>query len=194
MPSEIVLQVLRHLWATLKPLDIPLALVGGIALATWKYIRATKDVDVLMGIGEADLPDVLERLLAANVRFKQDPPVVDVGALAIVQLQYEPPETFVDVQIDLLLARSPYHFQSLDRRVPTRLPGLDVEIDVLACEDLILHKLEVGRLIDRADAAALLRANRHALDVDYLRQWADELKITEELSEVWGEAFPGESP
>ena len=39
------------------------------------------------------------------------------------------------------------------------LSGLDVTLDVLACEDLLLHKLLAGRVIDRVDAAALIRAN-----------------------------------
>jgi len=37
------------------------------------------------------------------------------------------------------------------------LPGLDIPIAILNCEDVILHKLIAGRIIDRADAAMLLR-------------------------------------
>jgi hypothetical protein len=42
---------------------------------------------------------------------------------------------------------------------------LDIELDVLTCEDLIVHKLLAGRLVDRADAATLLRVNRADLDI-----------------------------
>ena len=75
----------------------------------------------------------------------------------------------------------------------TRLPELDVEIAVLTCEDLILHKLLAGRIIDRADAAALLRANRESLDVDYILTRTDRLALAVDLAEIWNEAFPGES-
>lgn len=192
MPAEAVLRSLRHLWLTLEPLELPMAVIGGLALATWKHVRATRDVDLLLGIAEHDLNDVLDRLRAADMRPKHDPPMRTVGELDVVQLLYEPPETFLDLQIDLLLARAGYSLDALARRIPTRLPELDIEIAVLACEDLILHKLMAGRIIDRVDAASLLRANRRALDLDYLALHAQTLQISGEYNEVWKDVFPGE--
>ncbi len=192
MPGDVVLRALRHVWLALEPLGVPVAVMGGMALAAWKHVRATKDIDLLLGIGENDPNHVLERLRAAEIRPKQDPPLTTVGGLQIVQLLYEPPDSFVDLQIDLFLAESDYHREALRRRVPTRLPGLDIEIAVLTCDDLILHKLLAGRIIDRADAAALLRANRESLQFDYLLRWTGSLELAPELTEVWNEAFPGE--
>ena len=116
--------------------------------------------------------------------MKQHPPLVPLGRLELVQLLYEPPESLIDIQIDLLLADSPYHKIALERRVPTSLPELDIEVSVLACEDLILQKLLAGRMIDLADAAALLRANRDALDLGYLNRWAGKLGVAAELSKM----------
>jgi hypothetical protein len=192
MAGETVLRALRHAWLTLEPLGFPVALMGGLALAVWKYVRATRDVDLLLGIGAQDAERVLNQLCAADIRPKRSPPIVSVGKLQIVQLLYSPPETFVDLQIDLLLAESGYPLESLRRRVPTQLPGLDITIAVLTCEDMILHKLLAGRLLDRVDAAALLRANRHSVDLDYLLRWAGNLAISGDLAETWKEAFPGE--
>ena len=45
---------------------------------------------------------------------------------------------------------------------------------------------------DLADAAALLRANRQSLEVDYLLRWTGSLELASELTQVWNEAFPGE--
>ena len=42
MPADAVLRALRHVWLTLEPLDLPMAVMGGIALATWKIVRATR--------------------------------------------------------------------------------------------------------------------------------------------------------
>ena len=192
MPVEVVLNTLRHVWLTLKPLNVPVAVVGGIALATWKHVRATRDVDLLLDIEEKELSRVLQSLLDAKLRPKRDLSVTDLGQLGVIQLLYEPPETFMDLQVDLLLAKSDYHRNALERRVPVQLADLDIEIAVLACEDLILHKLLAGRVIDRADAAALLRANRESLEFDYLLQWSDGLVLGKELAEVWNEAFPDE--
>ena len=173
MPGELVLQTLRHVWQTLKPLNVPMAVIGGLALAAWKHIRATKDIDLLLGIGADELDPVLRQLQAAGMRPKHSPPLTILGRLELVQLLYEPPEALMDLQVDLLLANSEYHREALSRRIPTTLPGLEAEIAVLACEDLILHKLLAGRLIDRADAVALLRLNRETLDFDYINRWAD---------------------
>jgi hypothetical protein len=48
MPPEAILRALRQVWLALKPLDTPMAVMGGIALATWKYVRATQDIDLLI--------------------------------------------------------------------------------------------------------------------------------------------------
>lgn len=112
--------------------------------------------------------------------------------MQVIQLLFEPPDAFVDLQVDLLLARTEYALEALRRRVPIQLPGVDVTIAVMACEDLILHKLMAGRLIDRVDAVALLRANRPTLDFAYLSRWAEDLDVAEDLAGTWKEAFSGE--
>jgi len=190
MPGDTVLQTLRHVWQTLKPMNVPVAVVGGLALAAWKHVRATQDIDLLLGVDAADIEPILQHLLAAGLRPKRSPPAIVLGGLELVQLLYEPPEAFMDLQVDLLLGNSEYHRNALSRRIPTKLPGLDIEIAVLACEDLVLLKLLAGRLIDRADAVALLHANRNAIDLNYLNHWADRLNLREAFDEVQKEAFP----
>src|SRR4030042_2550817 len=192
MAGEAVLRALRHAWLTLDSLNVPAAVVGGIAMATWKHVRATRDVDVMIALSRDGVGPLLYRLTQAGIHRKSDSSLTSLGQLDVIQLLYEPPETFLHIQIDLLLAQSPYYRAALERRVATRLPDLDIEIAVLACEDLIVNKLLAGRIIDRADAAALLRANRASLDLDYLLRWIGELDLVSEMAEVWNEAFPGE--
>jgi hypothetical protein len=190
MSGDTVLQTLRHVWQTLKPMNVPVAVVGGLALAVWKHVRATKDIDLLLGVAAQNIEPILQHLLAAGLRPKRNPPAIVLGGLELVQLLYEPPEAFMDLQVDLLLGNSEYHRKALSRRIPTKLPGLDIEIAVLACEDLVLLKLLAGRLIDRADALALLHANRTALDLKYLNHWADSLNLRAALDAAWKESFP----
>ena len=54
MPANVVLR-LKHVWATLGELNVPLAVMGGIAVPAWKYARATRDVDLLVGVEAADV-------------------------------------------------------------------------------------------------------------------------------------------
>jgi hypothetical protein len=192
MLADEVVRALKHVWVTLESLKLPMAVMGGIALSAWKHPRATQDVDILIGLEEQDEESVLQRLVAANIRAKRQPPIVTLGRLRMVQLLYEPPGTYLDLQIDLLLADCDYQKEALKRRHRVQLPGLDVAVAVLSCEDLILHKLLAARILDRADAAMLLRANRATLELRYLAHWSRILGLTKELAEVWDEAFPGE--
>lgn len=196
MTAEAVLISLRHVWTALAPLNLPMALMGGLAMAAWRYARATRDVDVLIALGGTALDDVLRTLRQAGMRPRRSPPVTPLGPLDVLQLLYEPPDAFVDVQVDVLLARPGFAAESLARRVPVRLPGLDLELAVLSCEDLVLHKLQSGRIIDLADCAALLRANRGSLDEAYLSGTAERHGLSSDLARVRKEAMRGgqESP
>jgi hypothetical protein len=55
-------------------------------------------------------------------------------------------------------------------------------VDVLAREDLMLHKLYANRLIDQADVAALLDLHWDELDQCYLRVWAEKLHLENPLA------------
>jgi hypothetical protein len=131
-------------------------------------------------------------LREVGVRPKHDVRPIRLGQLDIIQLLYKPPEAFLELQIDLLFGRSEYHQESLRRRVNAELPGLDVTVTVLRPEDLLLHKLLAGRILDRVDAAALLRFNRDRLAWDYLTEWSKRLELTAELTAAWHDAFPDE--
>jgi len=188
--GDALLQALRHVWLELERIGIPAAVAGGLALSTWKYVRATRDIDLLVGIDERKVEEVVGQLRQAGIRPKKDPPTVPLGQLDVVPLFYEPPEAFLDIQIDLLLAKSEYHREALRRRVATQLPGFDFPVAVLACEDLVLHKLLAGRLIDRVDASELLRINAASLDTRYLADWTERLQLRDEFTDAWTSALP----
>lgn len=191
MPPRAVLQALDLIWAALEPLEISMALMGGLALSVWKHVRATQDVDLLVGLGETSIDDVLVSATKAGFRPKRTPPTLSLGSFQVLQLEFEPQDAFIAVQVDLLLVDLSYHHEALSRRVPINLPDVKREVCVLACEDLVLHKLLAGRIIDLADCAALLRVNRETLDLNYLTRWTKELHLEVDLRRVWEEAFPG---
>jgi hypothetical protein len=190
--AELVMRALRELWAVLSPLGFPMAVMGGIAVSLWKHVRATQDVDLLIGAGPAEEASMIEALQRAGFRVKRDPPILALGEFRLLQLLYEPPGSHLEIQVDLLIVSSEYHLQALARRVLVPLPELGIEVAVLKCEDLILHKLLAGRILDRADVGALLRANLATLDRPYLVEWAESLCVQAELVQVWAEAVPGE--
>ncbi len=192
MPGELVLQTLKKAWQTLEPLGLPMAIMGGLALATWRHIRATHDVDLLINLGSATIEEILPLLRQAGFRPKRNPPLLQIGPVRILQLLYTPPGQFVELQVDLLLADSEYDKQALTRKVDSQIPGCDVGFFSLSCEDLIIYKIMAGRILDRADVKGLLRANRKTLNWDYMKEWIGRLGLGTDWVELWGEAFPTE--
>ena len=192
MASETVRAVLHHICNVLEPLGYPYALMGGVALAAWNHPRATRDIDLLIAIDRKSIDSLVEQLISHGCRPKRSPPLIAVGDHSFAQFLYTPPDEFYEVQFDLLLAESELQKSAIQRRVHRDVAGLDHGIDVLSCDDLVLFKLVAGRMIDRADAAMLLRENRTTLDFGYLSSWVARLKLDELWAEIWAEAFPGE--
>jgi nucleotidyltransferase AbiEii toxin of type IV toxin-antitoxin system len=191
--ASAVIDALNRVWAALEPLNLPMALMGGLAVAVWKHPRNTRDVDILVDVRGGSLDELVEAMQRAGMRSKRQPPVLRVGDQRMMQLLYPAPGTFLDIQIDVLLADSAYQKQALTRAKPAKLDG-EYEIAVLSCEDLIIHKLLAGRIIDSADVAALLRANRAGLDQAYLKCWLGQLNLLSQLETIWHDTFPTESP
>ena len=50
---------------------------------------------------------------------------------------------------------------------------------------MVLHKLVAGGVIDRYDAAELLRLNFRALDRTYLADWMQRLAVEAEFAQAW---------
>ncbi len=190
MAGEVVRNVLNFLVNTLSPLPSPFALAGGMALAVWGYPRATRDVDLVVGVESDDFDAVYDTLTAHGCRPKHKQPLVQVDSYHIAQFLYTPPDEFYDVQFDLLLAESDLLKSSLRRAESRELPGLDQPIRVLSCEDLILLKLMAGRLLDLSDVAMLVRENDSILDSKYIDSWLAKLGLGESYQEARRSAFP----
>jgi hypothetical protein len=147
-------------------------------------------VDVLIAVASEDESRLLSILARNGFLPITNPAIRPFGELRLLQVTFDPPDAFVSIRADLLVVQTEYHRRALERRVPVRLANIDVTISVLTCEDLIIHKLLAGRLIDRADCVALLQLNRSDLDMSYLGHWVRKLKQQSLIIEIWQEAFP----
>jgi predicted nucleotidyltransferase len=144
---------------TLRRIGRPFALIGGLALASYKVVRATQDVDLLVAADDAD--DIESALLRLGYRCLHRN--ADAANYARD-----------DERIDLLYASRPIARRLLaDAVEATTSLG---RLRVVSVEGIIGFKLQgwvndAARTQDLEDIRALLRANRGRVDIDELREY-----------------------
>ena len=135
------------------------ALIGGLALASHKVVRATQDVDLLV---EAEKADAIEAEL------------VRLGYRCLHRGADAANYARGDERIDFLYASRP-----IARRLLSHAAELATalgELRVVSAEGLIGFKLQAlvndpTRTRDLEDIRALLQANRATLDLEELREY-----------------------
>ncbi len=158
-----------------QALSTPPALIGGLALAAHKVIRATRDVDFL--VAENDAEQLHRDLVKLGYRC------VHRSADAANYIRG-------DHGIDLLIARRPIAMALLDQATE-RVTPMGV-VRVVGAEGLIGFKLQAltndpTRANDLGDIRAVLRNNRGSLDMSEVRRYFRLFEKEELLDELIAE-------
>src|SRR5208282_792849 len=157
-------------------------LTGSMASNYWGIPRTTHDLDFVVQLP----PSAITAIMQA---FSGDFYIEE----AAVRAAFQPPHQFnaIDtrsaLKVDFWLPKpEPFDREMLRRRVRITLFGEPAWI--ATAEDVILHKLVWNRISpsDRqlGDAAGVMAVQTGALDINYLKQWAQELKLTGELEKL----------
>jgi hypothetical protein len=157
-------------------------LTGSMASNYWGIPRTTHDLDFVIQLPVAAVAKIVSA-------FTPDFYIEE----AAVRAAYQPPHQFnaIDtrsaLKVDFWLPKpEPFDKEMLRRRVHVTLFGEPAWI--ATAEDVILHKLIWNRISpsDRqlGDAAGVMAVQAEALDKNYLKQWARELKLTAELEKL----------
>ena len=181
MTPNLVIQTLGRIWSELELRGVAATLVGGLALPIWNYPRSTQDIDLLLAVG--DDQQLLSICQALDCRPRRQPAIVELGSVRVLQAEYCPPGEYVEIDVDFLIGQSDFHQSLANRAIAIDYAGLETRIRVATCEDLILLKMQAGRLIDLADCQRLLELNPD-LDRDYLKLWTGKLNLTSELDKL----------
>ena len=164
-------------------------LTGSMASNYWGIPRTTHDLDFVIQLPLSAVPRILQAF-SADFYIEE----------AAVRAAYQPPHQFnaIDtrsaLKVDFWLPKpEPFDREMLRRRMPATLFGEPAWI--ATAEDVILHKLVWNRISpsDRqlGDAAGVVAVQADSLDKNYLRQWAQELKLAVELERLLsGEITP----
>ena len=175
---ELLVDCLRRL----NQAGISYMLTGSMVSNYWGIPRTTHDLDFVIQLSPSDAP----RMVSA---FRNDFYLDE----AAIRAAFQPPFQFnaIDkrspLKVDFwLLAPEPFERQMFARRISTTVFGEAAWI--ATAEDVILHKLYWNRLTPSqrqlGDAAGVVSVQKDRLDVEYLRNWASELKVSGTLEDL----------
>lgn len=150
---------IKELVTALNTGGLQFALIGGIALASYKVIRATQDIDLLVDAADGD---AIDRLL------------VKLGYQCIHRSVDAANYVRNDERVDILYAARPVARRLLSAAV--RQDTTFGSLGVISAEGLIGFKLQAfvnnpKRVRDMEDIRALLRANSNTLNMDEIREY-----------------------
>jgi len=128
-------------------LDVPYAVVGGMANAIWGEPRSTLDVDVTVWVEEPAIAGFVASL-GTTFRFCTADPLAFAHETRVL-----PVESGAGVRIDFILGLLPFEKEAIDRAVTVDVAGCAVRF--VTAEDLILIKVGL-----RAPAGNRGRAER----------------------------------
>ena len=163
-------------------LEIPYALMGGMAVSVHGIPRPTHDLDFTISIDRQRLPE----LYAATEQLGYSVPdtyesgwVDQVAEMPLVRVRQWLDGKVID--IDLFISESTFQESLLARRMELEVDGNRAW--VVSPEDLILLKLIAGRPRDVGDIQDVLMAQGQ-LDEEYLKVWAQRLGVSDRLAEA----------
>ena len=174
-------QALRRILSVLENLQVPYALIGGLALAFYEVVRATKDLDLLILLS----PDEMEKL-AGQLRVNGLPAGARKGApgdpvVGVVVVQVPVGEG--ELTCDLLLPSARWQSEAIRNAGTFEVEGLQVR--VVQARDLFLLKLYAGGPQDLLDASQLLRMQDEATRAVW-KDAASKLRLGEGLKRCLG--------
>lgn len=152
------------------------AIIGGVALAQWGVVRATRDVDIKVIVPNMDYSALGNELRTtfpdpAREHLPRNPFIVAV--------------TIDEVIVDFLLALPGYEELIITNAVQRDLGGWSAWI--CSAEDLIIQKVVAGRGKDWLDVESLLIAQHGKLDEPYILDWLNQFVEALEEPEMLAE-------
>lgn len=176
------LQVTLLVTNLLDELGVPYVIGGSMASIIHGMLRTTMDVDIV-----ADMRPEQVSLFVAGLQdaFYADEQMIRKAIQRQSSFNLIHLNTMFKVDI-FIPKRRPFDQQQLGRRVAEQIgPDSHEQIWVLSAEDIVLAKLDWFRLGGEAserqwrDILGVLKTQKDALDIDYLKHWAQSLGVAD---------------
>ena len=162
---------------------VPYMLTGSLAVVYYAVPRATQDIDIVIETEERGVERLVQGLLAVGWYVDRH------AALQAWRRrgQFNAIEPESGWKADFIVRKDrPYSRIEFERRA--RISLLGVELAIASLEDVLIAKLEWGRLGDsalhRRDVAQLVERRRADLDQVYLEKWIHQLGLEAEWNRI----------
>jgi hypothetical protein len=175
MPPSLLLDSLSHIYHLANEWGISPVIAGGLAVSYWGHPRSTRDIDLAVLVTSQE--NFERQLRIAGLVPSKGAHHVKLGFVQVSQWRMAVRDAYIDIDIDFLISPHPYHNQAIQRALACEMPGCQVPMRVLACEDLLLFKAKSGRMIDLADIDVLMTLHGDRLDRAYLQEKSQEIGL-----------------
>jgi hypothetical protein len=181
------LDALQQVVAALDAVGATYYIGGSIASIAHGVPRTTLDVDLVAELRPAQVERFVEYLQGRFYLHSADinDAIEQRSSFNLIHLA-----SMVKVAIFLAPDRPFDRSKAQRATVGLLVPGSDHRFSLTSPEDIVLQKLEWyvqgGRVSERQwlDSLGVLKIQRHALDLAYLRRWAAELGVAELLEQA----------
>lgn len=169
-------RLLARIASALAKHKIPYMVIGGQAVLRYGEPRATKDIDITLGIGIEGLSVLKRAIKSLRLTYLVENPDDFARETMVVPVV----ERSSGIRVDFILSFSPYERQALERAKPAKLGR--VVIRFASLEDVVIHKIIAGRHRDMEDVVSILLKNSD-FDAAYIKKWLREFEkaIEEDL-------------
>ncbi len=179
-PIEVTLKVTN----LFQRLGIPYLIGGSLASTLYGMVRSTQDSDIIAEINPEQVPQIVSGLEA---EFYIDQEMIAEAVSRNSSFNIIHRDTMF--KVDVFVPKPNPFLQSQLDRAELQAFGLGPEASAMFAspEDTILSKLEWYRMGDEVsdrqwrDILGILKTRAGNLDMDYMRQWATELKVADLL-------------
>jgi hypothetical protein len=173
------LDVLRVVSERLSAAQIPYMLTGSYALAFYTTPRMTRDLDLVISLGQDEVGAVV-KVFEADFYVDAD----DVRSAVLSQRQFNLMHLQSGIKVDLIVRKaSEYRQVEFARRREVTFAG--VRTWIVTREDLILSKLvwarDSGSELQQRDVRSLMN---ESVDREYVELWARRLGVDTSLRQV----------
>lgn len=182
--SEVAEKVVR----ALRTAEIPFLVVGSFSSNQYGIPRSTKDIDLVVAMGDGqshDLSDILgsEFTPEAQLRFE-----TNTGTMC---QEFSVKDSTMKVEV-FSLSDDPHDQERFRRKIERSMFGIAVPF--ATAEDVIIWKLRWGRAKDLEDVRGVILVQREEgrLDWEYVRFWCDRHGTSKVLEELLA-SLPGKN-